>query len=122
MNTILVIEDNLELRENTAELLELNGYKVITAINGKSGFELAKKNRPDVVICDLMMPDTDGLGFLQLVKADSTLEDIPMIFFSAGSAPPALSKFVLYDHTYYLRKPFTKEELYEAVAKSINVH
>lgn len=122
MNTILVIEDNLELRENTAELLELNGYKVITAINGKSGFELAKRNRPDVVICDLMMPDTDGLGFLQLVKADSTLEDIPMIFFSAGSAPPALSKFVLYDHTYYLRKPFTKEELYEAVEKSINVH
>ncbi len=122
MNTILVIEDNLEVRENTAELLELNGYKVLTAINGKSGFELAKKNRPDVVICDLMMPDTDGLGFLQLVKSDSTMKNLPMIFFSAGSAPPLLKNIISYDHTYYLPKPFTKEELYEAVEKSMNVH
>ena len=63
MKTVLVIEDNLELRENTTELLELAGYKVFTANDGKQGFEQALLYHPDVIICDIMMPVWDGSVF-----------------------------------------------------------
>ena len=66
MKTILLIEDNLEMRENTTEILELNSYKVIAAKNGKEGVELAQKNKVDLIICDIMMPVLDGYGVLHL--------------------------------------------------------
>ncbi|HMT30435.1 MAG TPA: response regulator, partial [Bacteroidia bacterium] len=56
MKTILLIEDSLEMRENTSEILELAGYKVIAAENGKTGVDLAVKHLPDLIICDVMMP------------------------------------------------------------------
>ena len=66
MNTILLIEDNQNIRENTAEILELANYKVITAENGKLGVEAALKHKPDLIICDIMMPVLDGyFGCLQ---------------------------------------------------------
>ncbi len=68
MTSILLIEDNDEIRENTAEILELAGYKVFTAENGKIGVELATENKPDLVICDIMMPVLDGYGVLHLTQ------------------------------------------------------
>ncbi|RZL40011.1 MAG: response regulator, partial [Pedobacter sp.] len=61
---ILIIEDNDDIRESTAEILELAGYKTLTAINGKIGVELAIKNHPDIILCDIMMPELDGYGVL----------------------------------------------------------
>lgn len=120
MKLILVIEDNPEVRENTAELLELSGYQVLTASNGKAGFEKTRINRPDVIICDVMMPETDGLGFLRLAKSDQTTSGIPLIFFSAGSAPPAVRKNIEQGADVYLRKPFTDNDLLGAVEKCLN--
>ena len=65
MTTILLIEDDTVLRENTAELLELSNYKVISASNGIVGLEMAKKHNPNIVICDIMMPELDGYGVLK---------------------------------------------------------
>jgi CheY-like chemotaxis protein len=119
MKLILVIEDNIEVRENTAELLELSGYSVITANNGKVGFEKTVSRKPDVVICDVMMPETDGLGFFRLVKSKKATSNIPLIFFSAGSAPASVRKNIEQGADVYLRKPFTQEDLIIAVEKCL---
>ena len=68
MKTILLIEDNNEIRENTAEILELSGYKVLQAENGKHGVEIAITNHIDLIICDIMMPVIDGYGVIHLIN------------------------------------------------------
>jgi CheY-like chemotaxis protein len=74
MNTILLIEDNLEIRENTAEILELANYRVLTAENGKLGIEKALADTPDLIICDIMMPVLDGYGVLHLLNKNEKLK------------------------------------------------
>ena len=107
MKKILIIEDNSEIRENTSELLELNNYQVLAAETGNTGFELAKEHRPELILCDMMMPGTDGEKFLKLAKGDQYVQDIPIIFFSAGSILPALQKTLIKGANAYLQKPFT---------------
>ena len=68
MKTILVIDDNTEIRENTAEILDMAGYRTVTAENGKMGVTQALKEKPDLIVCDIMMPDLDGYGVLHLLK------------------------------------------------------
>lgn len=68
MRSILLIEDNDELRENTAEILELANYKVTSAENGKVGIQAALEKKPDLIICDVMMPELDGYGVLHLIN------------------------------------------------------
>ncbi|HXU27850.1 MAG TPA: response regulator [Bacteroidia bacterium] len=116
MKSVLVIEDNLELRENTAELLELAGYQVFTAENGKTGFEQALYNHPDVIVCDIAMPVWDGSFFLQEIKKEDSTKEIPLIFFSAGSAPPAIRRDIEAGGSRYISKPFSNDELLNAVA------
>ncbi|MBD3662033.1 MAG: response regulator, partial [Arenibacter algicola] len=83
MKRILLIEDNKDVRENTADILELANYEVATAENGKIGVELAEKFRPDVIICDIMMPELDGYGVLEILGKNSTTASIPFIFLTA---------------------------------------
>ena len=120
MKNILIIEDNIEIRENTAELLELSNYKVIVASNGNSGFYLAKNDSPDLILCDLMMPETDGREFLKLAKEDSVVCDIPLIFFSAGSLFPDVIKELVKASTGYLQKPFSEEELLTTIKNGLD--
>jgi len=68
MKKILLIEDNTEVRENTAEILSLASYNVVTAENGKLGVELASREKPDLIICDIMMPELDGYGVLHILS------------------------------------------------------
>src|SRR3954452_3535683 len=110
MNRILIIEDNREIRENTAEILEINGYHVCTAENGSAGYESAKSYQPDIILCDIMMPETDGRKFMRLVKADIVINNIPIIFFSAGTSPE-LQKELVNGKNAYLKKPFSENEL-----------
>jgi CheY-like chemotaxis protein len=118
MKRVLIIEDNAAIRENTAELLELNRFIVLTAENGQSGFELAKTSVPDIILCDMMMPDTDGRQFLKLVKEDNITANIPLIFFSAGSLSPEIQEQLVTGKDGYLKKPFTEEDLLNAVRKA----
>jgi CheY-like chemotaxis protein len=81
--TVLVIDDNTDIRENTAEILELAGYKTLTAENGKKGVEAAAKSKPDLIVCDIMMPELDGYGVLHLLRKNPDTINIPFIFLTA---------------------------------------
>ncbi len=115
MKTILLIEDDTALRENTAELLELSNFHVITAANGKVGIEKAKKNSPDLIICDIMMPEVDGYGVLDLVSKDPKTSQIPFIFLSAKTEHKEVRKGMDLGADDYITKPFEEEELISAV-------
>lgn len=120
MKKILIIEDNDEIRENTAELLGLHNYDVFTAEEGGEGYELARKHEPDLILCDIMMPETDGRRFLKLARNDKIVRDIPLIFFSAGTGSPEVQRALIKAADGFLRKPFTEEELLKAVEKFID--
>ena len=116
-----MIEDNAALRENTAELLELAGYETLTAKNGREGFNKTLAHRPELILCDMIMPDSGGEEFFRLVKSDVSTAKIPLIFFSAGSAPLAVKKKLQQGAEAYLHKPFATEELLGAVRECLIV-
>ena len=115
MKSILVIDDNADIRENTAEILELAGYKVSTAENGKKGVELALKNKPDVIVCDIMMPELDGYGVLHLLRKNPESQNIPFIFLTAKTERSDLRKGMEMGADDYITKPFDDIELLNAV-------
>ncbi|MGB5498979.1 MAG: response regulator [Maribacter sp.] len=115
MRKVLLIEDDSVLRENTAELLELSGYKVLTAANGRKGVRAAKKHLPNVIVCDIMMPELDGYGVLiQLGKDESTMH-IPFIFLSAKTEKEDVRKGMNLGADDYLTKPFEEIDLINAI-------
>ena len=77
---VLIIEDNDDIRENVVEILELAGYKSFAAGNGKAGVELAVKHLPDIILCDIMMPELDGYGVLYMLNKNPQLAAVPFIF------------------------------------------
>jgi CRP-like cAMP-binding protein/CheY-like chemotaxis protein len=115
MKTILLIEDNIDVRENTAEILELANYKVLTAENGKKGVELAKANNPDLIICDIMMPELDGYGVLHVLSKSEQTASIPFIFLTAKTEKSDVRKGMNLGADDYLTKPFDDLELLDAV-------
>lgn len=115
MKTILLIEDDAILRENTSELLELANYQVINASNGKIGVELAKQRRPDIVVCDIMMPELDGYGVLKALAEVETTKYIPFIFLSAKTERSDVRKGMNLGADDYITKPFTEDELINAI-------
>jgi CheY-like chemotaxis protein len=120
MKKILIIEDNHEIRENTAELLELNNYEVITAVNGTEGFTLAEKAMPDLILCDLLMPKSGGLTFLKLSRNHFDIRAIPTILFSAGSIGQRSQNQIMIEETNFLHKPFTEGQLLKAIETGLN--
>ena len=114
--TILIIEDNLEIREGTAEILELTGrYNVLTAENGKIGVELANKNIPDLILCDIMMPELDGYGVLYMLSKQEATIHIPFIFLTAKSERVDMRKAMEMGADDYLVKPFDDIELLNSI-------
>jgi DNA-binding response OmpR family regulator len=115
MKKILVIEDNNEVRENIAEILELSSYEVITAENGKTGVEFALQQSPDLIVCDIMMPELDGYGVLHLLNKHIETYGIPFIFLTAKSEKTDLRKGMEMGADDYLTKPFDGIELLNAI-------
>jgi DNA-binding response OmpR family regulator len=115
MKTLLLIEDNDEIRENTAEILELARYKVFTAANGKIGVELALEKKPDLIICDIMMPVLDGYGVLHAIHRNEEIKNTPFIFLSAKTERGDLRKGMELGADDYITKPFDATELLNAV-------
>lgn len=115
MKKILIIEDNLEVRENTAEIIELSNYKVFTAENGKLGVELALKELPDVIVCDIMMPVLDGYGVYHLLSKHKETATIPFIFLTAKSEKGDFRKGMEMGADDYITKPFDGIELLNAI-------
>ena len=115
MKKVLLIEDDSTLRENTAELLELEHYKVITAPNGMLGLELAKREKPDIIVCDIMMPKLDGYAVLEGLSKHKKTKFIPFIFLSAKTERQDVRKGMNLGADDYITKPFEESELLTAI-------
>ena len=115
MKTILLIEDNDAIRENTAEILELANYRVLTAENGKIGIDKALETKPDLIICDIMMPVLDGYGVLHIFNKNPDLAGIPFIFLTAKTERADFRRGMEMGADDYLTKPFDEIELLSAV-------
>ncbi|MFD2872942.1 response regulator transcription factor [Mucilaginibacter ximonensis] len=119
MRTILLIEDNNDIRENTCELLELEGYNVIFALNGKTGLTLASQHLPDLILCDIMMPEANGYEVFAGLQAAPATRAIPFIFLTASAEKKEVAAGLEMGASGYIRKPFEPEELFEAIRQSL---
>src|SRR6188768_1829505 len=115
MKSVLVIDDNADIRENTAEILQLAGYKTMTAENGKKGVEAALREKPAVIVCDIMMPELDGYGVLHLLRKNPETQNIPFIFLTAKTERGDFRKGMEMGADDYITKPFEDIELLNAV-------
>jgi CRP-like cAMP-binding protein len=117
---ILIIEDQLEVRENIEELLELSNYEPITAENGKVGIKKALEVKPDLILCDIMMPEMDGYEVLYLLGKNPDVANIPFIFLTAKSEQTDFRKGMNLGADDYITKPFEEIELLNAVERRLN--
>jgi CRP-like cAMP-binding protein len=115
LKKILLIEDNQEIRENTAEILELSNYQVVTAPDGKQGIEMALSEKPDLIVCDIMMPVLDGYGVLHALHKNDATKNIPFIFLTAKTERLDLRKGMEMGADDYITKPFSGTELLSAI-------
>ncbi len=115
MKKILVIEDNFEVRDNLVEILELSGYDVADAENGKVGVRKAKEFKPDLILCDVMMPELDGFGTLRILESQPETADIPFIFLTAKAEKQDFRKGMNLGADDYITKPFDDVELLDAI-------
>ncbi|TXK74212.1 response regulator [Mesonia sp. HuA40] len=119
MKKILLIEDDQALRENTAELLELSGFEVITAKNGKIGLDLAQKSLPQIIVCDIMMPELNGYEVLKALGEQEETKSIPFIFLSAKTDHTEVRTGMNLGADDYLTKPYEEEDLLAAINSRI---
>ena len=115
MKKILLIEDNADVRDNTAEILQLSNYEVIVAENGKIGVEKALEHLPDLIICDIMMPVLDGYGVLHAVHKNDIIKNTAFIFLTAKTERGDFRKGMELGADDYITKPFSGAELLNAV-------
>ena len=112
---ILVVEDHHDVRENLAEILELAGYEVLTAPEGRTGVALAREHLPDLIVCDIMMPELDGYGVLYLLGKQADTAAIPFIFLTAKADQSDIREGMNKGADDYLTKPFDEMDLLQAV-------
>ncbi len=115
MKKILVIEDNHDIRENITELLQLSGYETIEAENGRIGAKLALDNIPDLILCDVMMPELDGYGVLHVLSKHEETLHIPFIFLSAKADKLDIRKGMTLGADDYITKPYDEMDLLTAI-------
>lgn len=115
MKTILVIEDEPEMRRNITTLLRFKGYKPVAAENGRVGVDAARRERPDLILCDVMMPELDGYGVLRTLQADPDLSFTPFIFLTAKGEKEDLRSGMNLGADDYLTKPVGNEDLVNAI-------
>ena len=115
MKRIVLIEDNQDVLETTKEILELADYEVMTSNNGRDGVKLVKSKLPDLIICDIMMPELDGYGVLRILSKEPKTAGIPFIFLSAKTEKSEVRKGMNLGADDYITKPFKESELIEAV-------
>lgn len=120
MATIVLVEDNRTVCENTAEILEMEGYTVITASDGKKGFQKIMDLLPDLVICDILMPEMDGLELVGKLGLHSELKTIPVIFYSAKAEKKDIKRAMDLGAYDYIVKPSDLNDLLASIRKCMN--
>ena len=116
MSKLLVIDDDEAVRENLVELFKLEGFEVVGAENGHVGVQLARQHLPDLIMCDIMMPELDGYGVLEELRQDFATATIPFIFLTAKADRADLRQGMSQGADDYLVKPFTRNEILNAVS------
>ena len=119
MKKIVVVEDNTEVRENLAEILSLSGYEVHEAENGKVGVRVIQNTKPDLILCDVMMPELDGFGVLKILNHNPELMHIPFMFLTAKAEKTDFRKGMGLGADDYITKPYDDVELLESIAMRI---
>jgi signal transduction histidine kinase len=122
MVKILVIEDEDVLRTNIADILEVNGFEVTQAENGEVGIEMARRDRPDLIICDVMMPEVDGHEVLATLRQDPDMALMSFIFLTAKATIGDVRHGMNLGADDYLTKPFTQSQLLDAIAARLSKH
>jgi DNA-binding NarL/FixJ family response regulator len=122
MKTILVIEDETETRENLVLMLEMEGFKPLSARNGREGVTVAKREKPDLILCDVSMPQLDGYGVLEALRADEATVSIPFIFLTAKGDKKDLRTGMNLGADDYLTKPASAEEVLAAIRSRLERH
>ncbi|MBP7949086.1 MAG: response regulator transcription factor [Verrucomicrobiales bacterium] len=112
---ILIIEDQAPMRRNVALMLQLEGFEVLTAENGRTGLALAREHRPDLVLCDVMMPEMDGYSVVQALRAQKDFANTPFIFLTAKSDRSDIRIGMNFGADDYLTKPVVRDDLLAAV-------
>jgi len=115
MKKILVIEDEPEMRRNLITILRLERFRPLPAENGRVGVELAKKEKPDLILCDVTMPELDGYGVIAALRADPDTVGIPFIFLTARGEKPEIRAGMNLGADDYLTKPVAKPDLLAAI-------
>jgi len=115
MKKILVIEDEPEMRRNISALLRYCDYESVAAENGRQGVEAARREKPDLILCDVMMPELDGYGVLQALQKEASLAQIPFIFLTAKGEKDDLRSGMNLGADDYLTKPVANTDLIEAI-------
>ncbi len=119
MPSILLIEDNHTILENTAELLEMEGYTIITATDGMDGYQKIGSERPDLIVCDILMPQMDGIELLGRLATDPKLKTIPLILYSAKSEKSDIKMGMDLGAYDYIVKPTDLNNLVASVQKCL---
>lgn len=116
MKKILVIEDEVFIRDNLIELLEIEGFEALGAENGSVGLQLAKEYQPDLILCDVQMPELDGYGVLNGLRQDPTTATIPFLFLTASADRGNIQKIRAMGMNDYILKPFNVDKFLAAIA------
>lgn len=122
MKKILVIEDEAETRDNLVLMLEMEGFKPYSAPNGRVGVAVAKKEIPDVILCDVTMPELDGHGVLEALRANPATVSIPFIFLTARGDKKDLRTGMNLGADDYLTKPASAEDVLSAIRARLGRH
>ena len=122
MKKILVIEDEAETRENLVLMLEMEGFKPLSAPNGRKGVDIATKELPDLILCDVSMPELDGYGVLAALRANEKTIFIPFIFLTAKGDKKDLRTGMNLGADDYLTKPASAEEVLAAIDTRLSRH
>jgi len=117
--TLLVIEDEAPLRANLVRLLTAEGYQVITAADGDEGIRRARADRPDLVICDILMPLVDGYGVLATLRSQPETAATPFIFLTASADKDDLERGLQSGANDYVTKPFKIADLLAAIKRRL---
>ncbi|NEO42615.1 MAG: response regulator [Moorea sp. SIOASIH] len=119
MNKILVIEDEIFIRENLIELLEIEGFDALGAENGVEGVQLVQQEPPDLILCDVMMPELDGYGVLEVLRQDPATAKIPFMFLTASADRSNIQKIRELGIHDYILKPFNVDKFLDVISNRL---
>ncbi|GAB4432182.1 MAG: response regulator [Anaerolineales bacterium] len=117
--SILVVEDNIDNYELVRIMLEHNGYETFLAVNGRDGVDAARKQQPDLIVLDMMMPEMDGWHAAEKLKADQMTKDIPVIALTVRTLPAERKRALEAGVEAYLTKPINMPLFLETVEESL---